>query len=153
MDGREVVKLMRTDRSARNRVLVYIIIGVLGSVGMLWTLSYVFRAGDPNVELVRTTREAMETAREAREDAEITRRTSSALRILALMAGVVTPLIVVYLIYRLHARSEPGAEDLLDVLKSESLLPSTHNCHRQLPRSAYRLLDDQHGSPDDDKGN
>ena len=35
-------------------------------------------------------------AKEVRREAEITRRTSSALRVLALAVGVVTPLIVVY---------------------------------------------------------
>ena len=144
---------MRTGKAPRDRILAYIVLGVLGSLAMLWTLSYVFRSGDPNVELVRTTREAIETAREARQDAEITRRTSSALRVLALAAGVATPLIVVYLICRLHARSEPGAEDLLDVLKAENLLASTKDRHRQLPRTAYRLLDERHSSPDDDKRN
>ena len=144
---------MRTDRTPRNRLVVYIVLGVLGSLGMLWMLSYVFRAGDPNVELVRTTREAIETAREARQEAEITRRTSSALRILALAAGVVTPLIVVYLIYRLHAQSEPGAGDLLDVLKAENLLAPTRDPHRQLPWSEHLLLGKRHGSSDDDKKN
>jgi len=90
-------------------------------------------------------------AREARQEAEMTRRTSSAMRILALTAGVVTPLIVVYLVYRLQARSEPGAEDLLDVLKSENLLPPTRDSRRQLPWSECRLLDERHGNPDDDK--
>jgi len=141
---------MGTDR-ARDRVLAYIIVGVAGSLAMLWMLSYVFRAGDPNVELMRTTREAIEEAREAREEAEITRRTSSALRVLALAAGVVAPLIVVYLVFRLHARAETGGEDLLDVLKGENLLPPTQDRHRQLPWSEYRLLDDN--CPDDDKGN
>ena len=143
---------MRTRGAVRDRLVVYIVLSVLGSLAMLWMLSYVFRAGDPNVELVRTTREAIETAREARQEAEIIRRTSSALRILALAAGVATPLIVVYLICRLHG-SEPGAEDLLDVLKAENLLAPTQDRHRQLPRPEYRLLDEQHGSPDDDKGN
>jgi len=139
---------MLTDRAPRDRILAYIIVGVAGSLAMLWMLSYVFRAGDPNVELMRTTREAIE---EAREEAEITRRTSSALRVLALAAGVVAPLIVVYLVFRLHARAETGAEDLLDVFKSENLLPPTQDRHRQLPWSEYRLLDDN--CPDDDKGN
>ena len=102
---------------------------------------------------MRTTREAVEMAREARQEAEITRRTSSALRVLALAAGVVAPLIVAYLIYRLHARSEPGAEAVLDVLKAANLLPPTQDRHRQLPWSEYRLLDGQHSSTDDDRGN
>ena len=70
-----------------------------------------------------------------------------------LAAGVVTPLIVVYLVFRLHARSEPGAEDLLDVLKAENLLASTHHRHRHLPWSGYRLLDEQNSSAEDDRGN
>ena len=140
---------MRANGAPRDRILVFIVIGVLGSLAMLWTLSYIFRAGDVNSELMRTTREAIESAREAREDAEITRRTSSALRVLALVAGVLTPLVVVYLVYRLHARSEVGAEDLLDVMRREKLLQPTHGNQRQrLPGTGYRLLDEPNDSPD-----
>ena len=144
---------MRANGAPRDRILAYLIVGVVGSLAALWTLSYIFRAGDVNSELMRTTREAIESAREAREDAEITRKTSSALRVIALAAGVMAPLVVVYLVYRLHARSESGAEDLLDVLKAENLLPSTRDHHQQLPWSEHRLLDERHGNPDDDKGN
>ena len=72
-------------------------------------VAYVFRARDPNVELARTTREAMEAAREAHEDAESVRRTSSALRTVALVVGVCAPLVVAYLIYRLReSYCQPG---------------------------------------------
>ena len=134
---------MRANGAPRDRILIYIIVAVVGSLAMLWTLSYIFRAGDVNSALMRTTREAIEAAREAREDAEITRRASSALRVIALAAGVVAPLVVVYLVFRLHARSEPGAGDLLDMMRREKLLPTQGDQRQRLPGTGYRLLDER----------
>ena len=110
---------MKTD--ARH-MLIYWVLAVVVALGGLWGLSRIFRSGEPSVELTRATREALQMAREAREEAEDTRRTASALRIVALVAGVSAPLVVAYLIYRLRAHQEPELSEILHVLEHEGLL-------------------------------
>ena len=44
------------------------------------------------------------------------------LRILALSAGIAAPLVVAYLIHRLHARSEARPEEILQVLNGQKLI-------------------------------
>ena len=110
---------MRKDRAQGigNGVLV-----VVAALVGIWALSYIFRANDPNVELARTVQKSLEVAEKARREAEVTRRTSSAVRVVALAAGVAVPLVVAYLIYRLRSRRESGADEILDVLEREKLL-------------------------------
>ena len=103
-------------------VLIYAAVAVAVAVVGLWGLSHVLRTREPSAELARATREALRMAREARRDAEDARRASSALRVLSLVVGVSVPLVVAYLIFRLKARAEPGAEEILAALEKEGLL-------------------------------
>ena len=112
---------------------------------MLWILSSIFRAGDPNAalartaeKLARTTEKAVEMAAQSRRDAEMARRASSALRVIALAAGVCAPLAVAYLIYRVSERAEPKAQELLDVLERERVIEPAQPA-RRFPQPA-RLL-------------
>ena len=85
-------------------------------------LVYLLRPPDPNAEMAETAREAVQMARDAREDAESARRRGYTVRVVALVVGVSVPLMVAYLIYRSSERSEPGLEDVLEVMEEEGLL-------------------------------
>ena len=106
----------------RERAVKYVLLGLCGSVIVLWMLAGIFSARDPNVELARTARETVKMAEDARKEAEITRRASSAFRSVALVVGVSVPLVVAYLIYRLQVKEEPGAGEIIDVLERERLV-------------------------------
>ena len=125
-----------------SEILKWALVGVLVSLAGLYALAHIFRAGDPNAELARTTRGALEAAREAQEDAQSARRASSALRIVALVVGVAAPLIVAYLIYRLRERSEPTPGDLLRVLEKQRLITLGRERRGQLRGSDSRLLEE-----------
>ena len=142
---------MRISRAVRDKLVVYIVLGVVGSLLALWALSSIFRAGDPNVELARTTREAMQIAEDAHRSAQAVGRTSSIVRILALVVGVTVPLIVALLVYVLQQRSEPRPEEVLRLLEKENLLDLTQNSPRKLPSSECRRLDGEEIDPIGDK--
>jgi len=109
-------------KTRAREALICAALGAALAVAALWAMSHVLRTREPGAELARATREALRLAREARQDAEDARRVSSALRVLSLVAGVSVPLVVAYLIFRLSARAEPGAAEILAVLEKEGLL-------------------------------
>ena len=121
------------------QVVLWCVLAVAIAICGLWGLGEIFRSGEPNAELARTTREALEMAREAGEDAEDTRRAAGALRLAALAVGVATPLLVAYLIYRLQARQETSVEEVLRVLEREGLLGDGLDVRKALP-GRKRLL-------------
>ncbi len=133
------------------RRIAYVALAVLGGLFALWVLSHIFRSGEPNAELARTVREAMELAREAQHEAEAARRASSALRVIALAVGVTAPFIAVYLIYRLRERSEPGVGEVLEVLEKEKLIDLPPAGFKRLPCGAWLQLKES-GQGDQDPG-
>ncbi len=135
---------MRKDEITR---VAYVALAVLGGLLALWALSHIFRPGEPNVELARTVREAMELAREVQHGADAARRTSSALRVIALAAGVAVPFIAVYLIYHLRERSELGPGEVFRMLEKDRLLGSQQHEVRHLPQYRPRLLQDRDEPP------
>ena len=143
---------MRRDRIVSKSPLVYMIVGILGSLAVLWALGAVIRTRDPNIELARTAREAMQIAEDAHRSAQAVRRTSSIVRILALVVGVTVPLIVALLVYVLQQRSEPRPEEVLRLLEKENLLDLTQNSPCRLPSSECRRLDGEEIDPIGDKG-
>ena len=127
-----------TRDAVRSAVWTLIMLGP--AVAVTLVLGHILFTRSPNAELARTTREALRMARDAHQDAEATRRASSALRVMALAAGVCGPLVAAYLIYRLRIRAEPESGEVLTVLEKERLLRSDR-AKPPLKRSdAYRLL-------------
>ena len=127
----------------------WVLVVVAALVG-IWALSYILRANDPNVELARTVQKSLEVAEKARREAELTRKASSAVRAVALAAGVAVPLAVVYLIYRLRSRREPDAEEILDVLEREKLVDLSKIDKVKLPkRGRLQLGEGSQGEEDD----
>ena len=125
-----------------------ILVVVAALVG-IWALSHILRAKDPNVQLVRTVQKSLALAEKARREAEVTRRTSSTVRVVALVAGVAVPLAVAYLIYRLRSRRESGAEEILGVLERERLLDlSQTDKVGLLKRARLQLEQSSHGKED-----
>ena len=82
------------DDPGERRVLALVGCGLAGFFLAVWTYGVVLKPNDPNVELARTARKAVEMAEEARRDAQSVRRTNSALRLVALAAGVCVPLLI-----------------------------------------------------------
>ena len=124
----------------RERAVKYVLLGLCGSVIVLWMLAGIFSARDPNVELARTAREAVEMAEGARREAEITRKASSVFRVMALVVGISVPLVVAYLIYRLQSKEEPGVGQIIGVLGREVM---------KLPKQARLQVEQRsHGEKD-----
>ena len=109
-------------REDRERAVKYVILGLLGSVVLLWMLGGIFRARGADAELAKTAREAVKMAEGARREAEITRKASSVFRVVALVVGISVPLVVAYLIYRLQTKEEPDVGEIIDVLGRERLV-------------------------------
>jgi len=109
-----------TRDAVRSGVCALVMVGV--AIAVTLVLGNILFARGPNAELARTTREALRMAGDAHEDADAARRASSALRVLALAAGVCGPLAAAYLIYRLRMRAEPESAEVLAVLERERLL-------------------------------
>ncbi len=128
-------------KTEARHMLIYCVLAIAVILGGLWGLSRIFRAGEPSVELTQATREALQMAREAREEAEDTRRTASALRVVALVAGVSAPLVVAYLVYRLRARQEPELNEMLHVLEREGLLQDSSYTRKGLPGQKPLLVE------------
>ena len=129
-------------------VLLWLVLGIAVALCGLWGLGEIFRSGEPNAELARTTREALRMARQAGEDAEHARRTAGALRLAALAVGVAVPLLTVYLIFRLQARQETSVEEVLRVLEREGLLGDGLDVRKALP-GRKRLLAESKGGRDE----
>jgi len=87
----------------------------------LWLLVAILSFRPPDAELARTVREALRMAHGAYRDADAARRGSSAFRLIAMVIGMTAPLIVAYLIYRLHLGSEPRPPGMLDAMEHERL--------------------------------
>jgi hypothetical protein len=98
-----------------------VVLALLGLVG-LWVLAGVLQSRPPNADLARVTGQALDMAREAQRDAVSSDRSAAVLRVLALVAGVSAPLVVAYLIHRLHARSEVPPGEVLETLEKAKLL-------------------------------
>ena len=112
-------------KTEARHMLIYCVLAIAVILGGLWSLSRIFQSGEPSVELTRATREALQMAREAREEAEDARRTASALRIVALVAGVSAPLVIAYLVYKLRAEPIDRKLSLRDAFSTVRGFPSS----------------------------
>ena len=130
----------------------YLLLGVCGAMAVFGVMSSILPKADPNAELVRTVRKSIEIAEGARRDADSARKTSSAFRIVALAIGVIGPLVLAYLIYRLQFRKEPGIEEVLDLMEREKLIDAPQGQPKRLPRKARLRLKDRSSDKDDDNG-
>ena len=136
---------MKGDRSD---AIGYLLAGFVGSLLVLWLLSHAFRVKDPNLELAEAAREAVKLANSARKDAEAVRRSSSALRLVALVTGTTVPLVVAYLVYRLQSRQEPTIAEVLRVLEEQKLIDLDRGQRRELPPPTSRVLEGQQKEAD-----
>jgi hypothetical protein len=118
------------------------VIAALIAAGLaVWAVSSALRARDPNPELVRLAREASQRADEARKGAESARRSANTLRVVAIVLGATVPLVVAYLIYRLHARAEAGPEDMLATIQAEQLDEPQAKRRQELHNPLRRLIE------------
>ena len=97
-------------------------VGLVLALAVLWQVLQSCAPRSPDAELARTTREAIQMARDVQQRADAARSAATVVRIAAMAAGVAGPLVVAYLIHRLHARSDATPEDMLDVLNGHKLI-------------------------------
>jgi len=122
------------------KLLKYVVLPALLVLFSAWVLSGMLRRTDPNVELARTTREAVKSALRAQKEAHMVQITGSVFRLTALVTGILGPLIVVYLIYRHEAGQEITAEEMLAVLEKEGLIRLLQDHKRELGEGRGHLL-------------
>ena len=123
---------------------------LLAGLFSLWFIARLLRVGEPNAELARTTREVVEAALSAQESASRAHVAASVFRLVAVVVGVVGPLVAAYLIYRTRSKEELTAADILDVLERERLIDHRRD-RDQLPgvQDARRLVA---GQEEDEEG-
>ncbi len=68
---------------------------------------------DPNAELARAAREAVEMAREAQEEAAAVRASSGRWFFVSLAAAVIAPLVLAWLVFRSSAKAPPDDQEVL----------------------------------------
>jgi hypothetical protein len=122
----------------KEKIITASLLCALG-VATLWMLSSIFHAGDPDAELLRTTREAIRIAREADSDRRRSENLAAVVRIVGLLAVVWAPLVLAYLVYRSGSREEITLAEALEVLEKENLLPEDFE-HPSLPCGSQKNL-------------
>jgi len=115
----------------------YALLALLALFGF-WLVAGILSSGSTDAELAKTVREALHMARQAHREADAARRGGSAFRLITMAVGMAGPLIVVYLIYRLHVRSEPQGPEIPDVIERERL-GACEEDRPELPPPALRL--------------
>jgi hypothetical protein len=88
----------------------------------LWLLAGIHRSKPPSSDVAGVASRALDMAERAYRDAMAVNRNGTILTVLALAVGVAAPLVVAYLVHRLHARSEPPPEEVLETLDKARLL-------------------------------
>jgi hypothetical protein len=84
-------------------------------------LFLVCRPADPNAELARTTREAVQLARESGSSAESAALWAGRFRLLAVAAGLLVPVLVACLVWRWSARSDLDPTEVIEVVERYQL--------------------------------
>ena len=134
------------------KLVKYILVPTLLALLVLWVLAGLFRTGDPNAELSRTTRQVVEAALNAQRSARRGMAWGSVFRIAGMVTGIVGPLVVAYLIYRTRSREEIRVEEMLDVLERHGLIELGGPERRELTAHENRLLEaaESDAEPDDE---
>ncbi|MCK4375334.1 MAG: hypothetical protein KAX19_08395 [Candidatus Brocadiae bacterium] len=123
------------------KLLEYVVLPALLGLFVLWVLSGLLRPREPNADLVRTVREAIEMARGAHQEAQFARKSASVFRLLAMVVGAAGPLIVAYLIFRIQSRSDTTPEQMLQLLQDENLINLTGDKRVELPQPRTHVLE------------
>ena len=97
------------------------------------------RPTDPNAELARAAREAVQLARDADSSATSAVLWGSRFRLLAIVLGATVPMVVAYLIWRSSAGADPDAADILGLMEQYGVpnldtLPPPESTPAQLRR-------------------
>ncbi len=134
------------------KLLKYVLAPILLGLLVLWVLAGLFRTGSPDAELAKTTRLVVQMALEAHRSVQRSRAFASVLRIVALIAGVVGPLAVGFLIFRVRSRAEVTPEEVLELLSAQGWIDLS-DAGRALPSvKLNRLLEgpESDGESDDE---
>lgn len=117
----------------------FISIAVFAGIGAI-VLFLVCRPVDPNTELARTARAAVQLARDAGSSTESAVLLAGRFRLLAVVVGVTAPLIVVYLIWRSSTQSDLDPAELIEAAERYRLFEQPGNAPEQLPGAASDAL-------------
>ncbi len=122
------------------KLLKYVVLPILLGLFVLWVLAGLFRTGNPDAELARTTRRVVEAALDAQQSSRRGMAWGSVFRIAGMVVGIVGPLLLAYLIYRTRSREEIRVEEMLDVLERHGLIELGGPERRELAAHGNRLL-------------
>ena len=111
---------------------------LLGLVG-LWILTGILQSHPPNADVAQVASQALDMAEAAHQHEAASSRNGTILRVLALAVGVAAPLVVAYLIHKVHSRSEPPPEEVLETLEKAKLLDWKAE-QRRLPDGTHTAL-------------
>ena len=98
-----------------------VVVMLLVLVG-LWLLAGLHQSKPASGDVASVAVQALDMADRAYRSALAANRNGTILTVLALAVGVSAPLVVAYLVHRLHARSDPPPEEVLETLEKAELL-------------------------------
>jgi hypothetical protein len=124
------------------KLLKYLCLPILLVLLVLWILSGLFQTGQPDAELSRTVREVVREALAVQRTAHHSGLAGSIVRIVALVSGVLGPLVVAYLVHRSRAHSEVTADEVLEVLERHGLIDLDGKNRLMESKGDRRLLGD-----------
>ena len=120
----------------------FISIAVFAGIGAM-VLFLTCRPIDPNTELAKTTRQAVQLARDAGSSTESAVLLAGRFRLLAVVVGVTVPLIVVYLIWRSSAQSDLDPAEVIEAVERYRLLEQPGDAPDQPPVTSSDALPSQ----------
>ena len=133
----------------QSRTLNHLVVGAIIVSGVAVLLS-ACRPSDPNVELARTARAAVEMARDAQAADRSAVLWTGRFRLLAIALGVSVPLIVALMIWRTSAQCEVDAAEALEAAEQYLLPGPIAPPRKQLPPKPTEALPaDIAGEPSD----
>ena len=115
-----------------------VVLALLGLVS-LWLLAGILQSHPQNADVARVASQALDMAEAAHQHEVASEGNGTILRVLALAVGVAAPLVVAYLIHRVHSRSEPPPEEVLETLEKAKLLDWKAE-QRRLPDGTHTTL-------------
>ena len=115
-----------------------VVLAVLGLVS-LWLLAGILQPRPQNADVAQVASQALDMAEAAYQHEAASGRNGTVLRVLALAVGVAAPLVVTYLVHKVHTRSEPPPEEVLETLDRAKLLDWQAE-QKRLPEGTHMAL-------------
>jgi hypothetical protein len=127
------------------KLLKYVALPVLLGLLALWAFVGLVRSRNPDAELALAARQAIHAALDAQTAANRIRSVGAGMRIAGLVVGIVGPLVIAFLIYRVRSAEEVEPEEMLEMMESYGLIELPVLEKPELSAGHDRLL----GDPED----